>query len=439
MAQITFLTLLLGLVSGVQPVEVAVSGPVAKVELRLDDAAVATLTAAPWKQRVDFGADLLPHELEARALAADGSELGSARQWINLPRPPAELTVALEGAAGASPSAARISWRSLVATTPGKVSLSLDGLPLAVDRQQRAALPRLNLDVPHLLSAAISFGAGVEARQDMVLGQGGEVMTSLTAVPVRVRGSELPPLDRLSGWFTAGGETLHPVAIDAEPRQVVVVRDPATRSYFFNLAGPALRGSIKVAGASLAPGDRVRLLSASALRRVSEGVPADLFSPSRDFTATDGGLDRLLNRIGFAAEASPGQRLADAVAVAGLQAAAGNLPRAVVLVLAPAPNDASRFKPAAVRRYLAALRVPLHVWYVGQVVTPGVSAWGEIEDISSRPKLIDAIARLRADVESQRIVFVEGLHRPQTVRLAPEAAGVEPVGGGDPLRAAATP
>src|ERR1044071_8929978 len=44
MVQIAFVTLLLGLVTGAQPVEVSVSGPVAAVELRLDGVAVGTLS-----------------------------------------------------------------------------------------------------------------------------------------------------------------------------------------------------------------------------------------------------------------------------------------------------------------------------------------------------------------------------------------------------------
>src|SRR5204863_4406612 len=60
------------------------------------------------------------------------------------------------------------------------------------------------------------------------------------------------------------------------------------------------------------------------------------------------------------------QRLTDAVAAAGLQAAAGSRARAVVLVLGPDPKDESAYRVDEVRRYLADLRVPLLVWNTGK-------------------------------------------------------------------------
>ena len=56
-------------------------------------------------------------------------------------------------------------------------------------------------------------------------------------------------------------------------------------------------------------------------------------------------------------------------------------------------------------------------------------AWGGAEDISTLAKLEDAAERLRAELDSQRIVWVEGRHLPQEIRLSP-AAGVELVGAG---------
>ena len=46
---IAFVTLFLGLVTGQQVVEVAVSGPVVTVELRLDGELVRTVSGEPWK------------------------------------------------------------------------------------------------------------------------------------------------------------------------------------------------------------------------------------------------------------------------------------------------------------------------------------------------------------------------------------------------------
>src|SRR5262245_31109032 len=98
---VTFLTLLLGLVIGERRIELAVDERVASVELRLDRAVVGTARQPPWSITCDFGARLAPHLLEAVARDAKGRELGRAAQTVNLPRPPAEVTLALQGGGGA--------------------------------------------------------------------------------------------------------------------------------------------------------------------------------------------------------------------------------------------------------------------------------------------------------------------------------------------------
>ena len=65
------------------------------------------------------------------------------------------------------------------------------------------------------------------------------------------------------------------------------------------------------------------------------------------------------------------------------------------------PEDASRYDPATVRRYLAAIRVPLYVWSVekGGAGSPALASWGEVEDVSSLGRLRRAVERLRDDLE----------------------------------------
>ena len=65
---VAFLTLFLGLTSGVQPFELAVSGPAASVEILVDGTLAQRLHGPPWKGMLDFGSDLVPHELVVRAL-----------------------------------------------------------------------------------------------------------------------------------------------------------------------------------------------------------------------------------------------------------------------------------------------------------------------------------------------------------------------------------
>jgi hypothetical protein len=425
MVQIAFLTLFLGLLTGSHPVQLAVSGPVAAVELLLDGAPVGTLSGPPWVQRIDLGSGLLPHELVARALDAGGHELARARQWVNLPRPAAEVSIAVEEGGKTGPSAVQLAWQALAAGAPTRISLTLDGEPLAVDRGGRATLPKRNLDVSHVLSAEVEFAPGVVARRDVVLGaQGGEAFGELTAVPVLVRRGDLPPVDKLQGWFTSGGKPLRPVAAERGDAQVIVVRDAGAREAFTGMA-PARRRIYGPPNTQLGSGDRVRFLWPSPRYRDSSGVPAELFDSSREFTRRDGGLLYMLSDLSFQGnQERSGQRLADALAVAGIEALAGNHPRAVVLVLGRTPEDGSRNTPASIRRFLAALRVPLYVWSLAPS-SPAAAAWGPVEDVSNGTKLATAVERLREDLEAQHIVFLEGLHLPQSIALSPTAAGIE--------------
>jgi hypothetical protein len=169
--------------------------------------------------------------------------------------------------------------------------------------------------------------------------------------------------------------------------------------------------------------DRVRFLSLSSHSFKDSRVPSELFDFGPELTWKDGGMFWFLTATGDLK--TRGQRqVADAVAVAGLQAASGNQPRAVVLVLDASAEDGSRYDPATVRRYLESVRVPLYVWSLYGAKSPASLAWGA-EDISNIPKLAAAVARLRADLESQKIVWIEGRHLPQSIALTPAARGVE--------------
>src|SRR4051794_40723144 len=92
---IAFLTLFLGLVSGRVPVELSATGPgpLVAIELQLDGAPAGRIAGPPFKGQVDFGKDLLPHHLVAVGVDEKGEEVARAEQWVNLPRPPAEVEV----------------------------------------------------------------------------------------------------------------------------------------------------------------------------------------------------------------------------------------------------------------------------------------------------------------------------------------------------------
>jgi hypothetical protein len=431
MVQIAFLTLFLGLTSGRQPVALTVQGPVAAVELVLDGTAVLRV-GPPWRTKIDFGTALEPHELIARALDDKGQEVGRVRQVINLPRPPAEVEILLENDAKGQPAGAHLTWHSLTGEKPAAVSLLLDGQPVGLDGNAHAALPPVDPEVSHILSAEVRFGAAVVARKDIGFGGrwGDEVSTELTAVPVRLRpGKILPPAAALQGWVLTDGKPVPVAAVEESRAQLLVVRDNEARlaleNYDRQKAGKSLQAGIgerQRFQMTLGKDDQIRFVWPSAKSFTGQGVPAELFDASRDYTGKDGGLLWLLGRALPQTEKFD-QRLADATAVAGLQALAGNRPRAVLLVLGYNAKDVSRYDAGAVRHYLESVRVPLIIWALDRA-SLAASAWGGAEDISTLPKLESTFKKLNDELAWQRILWVEGSHLPRAISLSPAAAEV---------------
>jgi len=319
------------------------------------------------------------------------------------------------------------------------IDLTLDGEPLTVDGSGRAALPPKDLGSLHVLSAELWFPPGVTAHRDVAYGgqYGSEVSTELTALPVRVRpGAALPPAPGLAGWFALGGRPLTADAVENGPGKVIVVRVPLGEEISNKLVASNRRQSYldfrdKM---RLGPEDRVRFLSLASSPYRQSKIPAELFGLSRELTPKDGGVFWLLSGYTYLNPPRAGdQRIADAVAVAGLQAAAENDRRAVVLVLGGHEQDASRYDPAVVRRYLAAVHVPLFVWSLygagNAAARAWMESWGKVEDISTLPRLEAAVSRLKAELDSQRIVWLDGRHLPQVIALGPAAKGVEIVAG----------
>lgn len=437
---IVFVTLLLGLISGPIPIQVTVEGPVATVEYVLDGIAVAKAEFPPWSAKVDFGPDLQPRELIARALDQEGNEIARAVQWVNLPRPPAEVEIVLESDAEGRPTAARLAWQSLITAQPATLSVTLNGRPLLVQEDRRVPLPAYDPKATQILTAELAFAPGVVARKDVVFGGewGSAVSTELTAVPVRVPKKAAPTPESLQGRLTSGGRPLSVAAVDDGPGKVLVVRVPEESEVANVLVPPRRRRVTKdFPDSQIRPEDRrfemrlgeedtIRLLSPSATVHREAGIPSELFNSSRELTREQGGLLWFLFKTGLMKGMSQDQRIADAVAVAGLQAATGNYRRAVVLVLGSDLEDSSRYGPATVRRYLESIRVPLFVWSLEKKPKnkPALAAWGEVEDISSLSKLHRAFDRLEEELKSQRVVWVEGRHLPQSIALEP-GAGVE--------------
>lgn len=488
---ITFATLFLGLTWGTQPIEVVAPAPAARIELLLDGVAVARDAEPPWRLDCDLGDEPAPHLLEAVAYDAGGEEIGRARQSINLALARADVRVVLERGEDGRPEAVHLAWESVHDAEPSAVAVLFDGAPLPVADPRRIPLPDHDPDALHVVSVELEFAGSAKARADVAFGGGfGEaISTENTAVAVRTeRSRRLRSRQDAEGLVTVDGVPLAVLAVEHERADLVFVVDRSASGPLSSLGvdlrlrdgarlqprGPSFperrEGTFSIvpkpstsplSRTGLRSGDRMFLMLPVAAPAAG-AVPYDYFPLSQAFTSQIGGSAWILTGHPFPGGGQAEQHLARAVAVAGIHAASGKRPRAVVLVLGPDAEDASPFAPAAARRFLASLRVPLEIWYVekswkamrgeerrafrkSQADLPrqerlsvrelarerarrrdlATAGWGTHRDVDSLDTLLDAAHRLREGLEHQRVLWVEGFHLPQAVALADGRSGVE--------------
>ncbi|MEM6705946.1 MAG: hypothetical protein AAGA81_25380 [Acidobacteriota bacterium] len=418
---IGFATLFLGLLLGPHNVELLADEQVAAVEILLDGAVVARLEDRPFAAEIDFGDTLEPHHLEAVALDEAGQEVERTEQWINLPRPPAEVTVVLVEDDAGLVRRAQVAWKALEYEEPQSVAVSLDGRRLTVEDPRDFALPGYDANQLHLLKVEVIFDNSLSASSEVTFGgfYADEVSSEITAVPVDMKafGAILPQAGQRSSSFRVGGEPLLVAGVEKGPAEVLFVRDANAKDALIALH-PQYGRNIPL---SLGKDHRLRVLWATPqIREVGESQHA-LFPRSADLEASDGELYWYLSRLVWPTNAAS-QKVADAVAVGGMAAAARNRRRAVVLLLGPRRDDAALLEPSQVRGYLKAMRVPLHVWSTHPKEWQG-NGWGDVEDVSTIWKLARATRRLRRALEQQRIVWLEGEHLPQQIEVGTGASG----------------
>jgi hypothetical protein len=416
------------LVVGVVPVRLLVDGPVASVELVLDGLAVGTVSGPAWSGAVDLGTAIAPHELLARGLGKDREELVRARQWLNLPRPPAEVEILLERNPKGLATGAALSWESLTGEQPKSVRASFNGKALSVSKDHSVRLPTYDPEEAQLLTVELEFENAVRARKDLVFGgrAGEQAESELTAVPVHVSaGGKTPSPAMLQGVLRSGGGPLDVVAVEEGAGILLVVRDSVARG----LGRYRFEGSLRMLQRDMLL-DRhstVRFVWPRPATYPGSGLPVELFPVSRELDASTGGLRWMLTRV-FNPQPEPqSPRFADAVAVASLNGYGAFRRRAVLLVLAPEDHDASQYSAGMVRRFLASLRVPLFVWSLGPPVGPVGSAWAwtEAVDVSSEDALKAEFAKIKVELEAQRIVWVAGKILPQDITLPDESGSIE--------------
>ncbi len=212
------------------------------------------------------------------------------------------------------------------------------------------------------------------------------------------------------------GKPVRVSAVEEGPGEIVVVRDEEARS-------PLSRSRTHIPfDLELRPGQKLRLCwpVTRPADEVSESY--DVFMRTRDFGRESGSLHGLLTILNAPA-VSKKPRFADAISVAALSASGRNRARAVLLLYGGSP-DASKLSPEAVRRYLAKLRVPLTVWAIDGSSARKAVRWGEVVVIRDFPAFLAAGQKLLDEVAAQRIVWVDGVHLPQSITVSPNAKGI---------------
>jgi len=432
---VEFITLFVGLVLGVQQVEVTVSGPVSKVEIRVDERLLATVRGPSWTAACDFGRELHPARLEAVAYDELGRVLDRDERWINLPgmRADAEI-VGIRNDEGRV-AGARFTWSSPEFEKPKKILATLDGEALKIGPPYLLNFEDIPDRKVHVLSAKFQFSPQVVLRRELVFGPGfeGSQDSGLTAVAVSLDDlDELPPVDAMAGWFATADGVLSVAAVEKPGSRVVIVRDPTAVGRLDEML-PELERRRKKARRDprqqrkldiLGDDTAIFALSPEPVRPGGRDDRAVLFPFSMRSTPGSEGI--VAAAVGTSAASLMGGPLmmSDAVAVAGLRAAEGNGRRAVVLLLGPQREDGSRFDPEVARRYLADLRVPLFVWDLSGPGREVPEGWGDSLPVDNLDDIVRGARRLRYRLEEQRIVWVRGRHLPQEIRLTDRAVGV---------------
>jgi len=438
-ATVVFVTLFLNLVSGPQTVAVAVTGPVAAVEVLLDGESVGVIRGEPWWLDCDFGS-LRPLTLEAVAFDAAGNERARARQLVNLPRPLVETSFQLQLGPQGQPRAARLIWENAQGKEPISFQVILDGQPIEDFDPLAIPLPAGSPGTVHFLSARLEFEGGVVSHTEVSFGGfwAGETSTKLTAVPVlRTKGKRRLTASDLSGSFLSGGRIAPVVAVEKTPPSLVIVADRSAIPVLEAIQELRLKGfsstdTLRDLSSGAKYKETARRLTqfrpSSATMRIMSPFPSrprsgraeiNLFPLTEPFALFRDGLMWLLCSLEWRPGSNAPQKITDAVAVAGLYLNHSASPRAVLLVLGTEPDHASTGSPDEVRGYLEATNVPLFVW----TTSPGqqADAWGETTLVTSPSEFNKAWFSLQRHLDNQVIVWLDGAYLPNDIELSPTA------------------
>ena len=409
-SRVAFITLFLGLVAGMQSIDVQTDGAVRLLRISLAGKEVAALTQPPWRALVDFGHELEPRLLEAVGFDERGNEIGHAVQVLNLPRSPAELQIVVQSDK-AVPRGADLRWQHLQFKGPRSAKVTFDNKVLKIDRHYHVVFPETDWSRPHLIAAEMRFWGGEIAKREIVLGGAVADTSQSELTPVVVRQtSPLPP--SVENCLLLGEKPVRTAAVEKPIALVIFVRDPSPTDArrvvdpTGSMAASYFSRNAMMRAVPLDDDTHMRYLWPIAKKTTdAEHQRASaLFDSSVDASASMMGLVWFLTRADSEAIGREPLRLADAVAVAGLRQVAERHRRAVVLLLGNRDDD-SLNDPRAVRRYLETIGVPLFVW---SLTGPRPNdPWGAIEDVSTSDGLHAAADKLRANLAAQRVAWVD--------------------------------
>jgi hypothetical protein len=428
---VTFLTLLLGLVVGERQIELVADDRIAIIEVWLDRTLVGVVRAPPWRIKCDFGDQLAPHLLEAVGRDDEGRELDRAMQKVNLPREPAEVTLALHGG-DEGYREVEIAWRALGGNEPEEIHLSFDGEAMEVTGR-RVGLPPHDPRATHVIAAELVFPMQLRANAGLAFGGafGDEVSSDLTAVPLERTepgDSRLPSATEVETWLRVRGAAPRVVAVERGLFELIVVRDEASLKPL-RVIGEQVRS-----GTGGGRKDMLRFVGSRPQQvRADDGSWSAVFPVTPNLNTGNRGLPWVLTH-GFFGTDQEGEieELDPAVAMAGLQAAGSNRPRGVLLIrgAGPALRAAPGLDSRAIRGYLAALRVPFFYWRIdgGGDATPDV--WGAPTRIRDRRDLGRAASELVSALRPQFLVWLDGSYMPGEVTLTSGAPAPLRLAGG---------
>jgi hypothetical protein len=423
---IAFAFVFLGLILGPHQIALVVEGDVALVRVELDGRLVGELTGEPWSLECDFGPELHPHKLEAIAFDQRGREISRARQLINLPRARAEAALILESEGEDSPETARLIWQHIEYSGAELVSFRFDDEEVAPIGPDRVQLPEYDASSLHLLEAELRFPDGAHYRAELNISErtGFGADADLTGLTLVAPPGSSVDVRELGGWFEKDGKAVVASGLERAPAKIVFVVDETAIPSLRRLA--EFGTSLTAHNTELREGEQLHFLFPNVRRATARGVQSRLFSVSQPFSSAEGSIPWILTRL-QPPEPSPARRVTDAIAVAAVEAATGNRPRAVVLVLGHELADTSAYGIGEVRSFLKEIKVPLFVWWTGQPLSTTISEdarplsvrtpWGKARDISSRNRIMEATQTLRLQLDSQFTVWVEGSHLPTEIEL----------------------